>query len=96
MSDPKNSSKFLDRLNEGRDSALDDLVERYLNRLQALVTRKMGPHIAEKREDVVQSVLSRLRSLGVRELEEVEASDEKVAFTLPQLGPPLNARKEDD
>ncbi|MGD8452754.1 MAG: 4-hydroxy-3-methylbut-2-enyl diphosphate reductase [Phycisphaerae bacterium] len=38
-------------------------------------------------EDVVQSVLRRLRQLGVDDVEEMEAADEKVVFTLPCLTP---------
>lgn len=36
-------------------------------------------------EDVVQSVLRRLRQLGVEDVEEMDAPDEKVVFTLPRL-----------
>jgi 4-hydroxy-3-methylbut-2-enyl diphosphate reductase len=38
-------------------------------------------------EDVVQSVVARLRALGVRDVEEVPAPDENVVFTLPKFTP---------
>ena len=42
-------------------------------------------------EDVVQAVLAWLRSAGVAEVEEVEAPDERVVFTLPMFKPSAGA-----
>jgi hypothetical protein len=42
-------------------------------------------------EDVVQAVLAWLRQAGVQQVEEVDAPDEKVVFTVPRLTAPGSA-----
>lgn len=49
--------QFLQNLNDGNDSAIGRLYERYLNDLQALAARRMSPQIDGGPESVAMSVM---------------------------------------
>jgi RNA polymerase sigma factor (sigma-70 family) len=68
MTDVDFSKNFFLRLNEGRESAMDDLDRRYRQQLCALVEREMGKRFAarEDPEDAVQSAMASF-CRGVRE-----------------------------
>ena len=60
MADPDFSKDFFLRLNNGRDSAVNDVVRRYQQQLCALVEREMGKRLAarEDPDDAVQSAMA--------------------------------------
>jgi hypothetical protein len=48
---------FLDKLNEGSDSALEELFRQYFEKLRSLATREMGPHVRAEPDSIVMSVM---------------------------------------
>lgn len=58
MSDLSESSSFLDRLNSGDEEAINEMVDRYLDRLRALADRKMGKHIGSEPQSLADSVMA--------------------------------------
>jgi RNA polymerase sigma factor (sigma-70 family) len=57
MSDSDATKAFLEELNKGRDSAIDEAFERYFDRLRRLAARKMGPHIPAEPKSIAMSVI---------------------------------------
>lgn len=51
---------FLERLNAGTDSGLEELYLRYFEKLKSLAARRMGTHVRAEPESVVMSALGSL------------------------------------
>jgi RNA polymerase sigma-70 factor (ECF subfamily) len=48
---------FLEKLNEGSDSALAELFRQYFEKLSSLAARKMGAHVPAEPDSIVMSVM---------------------------------------
>jgi RNA polymerase sigma-70 factor (ECF subfamily) len=48
---------FLDKLNEGSDSALEELFYQYFEKLRSLAARKMGAHVPAEPDSIAMSVM---------------------------------------
>ncbi len=66
MSDSVDASSFLERLNQGNDAAIDEMVTKYYDKLTALAARKMGRHIQAEPESIAVSVMGSMIR-GIRE-----------------------------
>jgi RNA polymerase sigma factor (sigma-70 family) len=57
---------FLDKLNAGNDSGLEELFYQYFEKLRLLASRKMGAHVAAEPDSIVMSVMGSM-ARGIRE-----------------------------